>query len=410
MSQKLENLFKKSLSSHEEPYDPKAWSKMATQLDKVMPVTSNSLLKPWMGYAAAGVIAVASIAYFTTPNKDENIKNSAPVISEQIPINTPSKPITVDETIQSTSINTDKKAANKTTTSVENKVVVSQNETHQPPVINELPKLDQANIDENNKPVVNEMPTVLLPEIESGCLNQLITIANSNKLPIKLQMPNGKSVKVLANESYKFKAEQDGMYKLSSYVSPVESQFEISNASVNHFEISEEYIYQKGIPVTKVYTHDFDKSSRWYLDGEELSNKTAQIELNIFKKGNHEIKLSSIDEKGCLSETKKTIYVERPYNLLAMEAFNPTDMDVRNTRFMPVALKERQSGFELIIINPKDGRVVFTSNDPNIGWDGIDKRTGKLGQSNSNYIWKVVLRNPTKGESPEYRGIITLSY
>jgi len=32
--------------------------------------------------------------------------------------------------------------------------------------------------------------------------------------------------------------------------------------------------------------------------------------------------------------------------------------------------------------------------------------TGELVEENKSYVWKVVLQNPEKGESPEYMGTI----
>ena len=63
--------------------------------------------------------------------------------------------------------------------------------------------------------------------------------------------------------------------------------------------------------------------------------------------------------------------------------------------------------FTLLILDPKDGGVMYQTEDASQPWNGIDKRTGQLSPSNQAYIWKVRISNPLPGESPEYKGTIT---
>ena len=74
---------------------------------------------------------------------------------------------------------------------------------------------------------------------------------------------------------------------------------------------------------------------------------------------------------------------------------------------MPMALTVRDVQFNMIIIDPKSGNVVFETNNASNGWDGIDKNTGQMTRPNTAYIWKVVLQNPEPGERSEYSGTIT---
>ena len=90
------------------------------------------------------------------------------------------------------------------------------------------------------------------------------------------------------------------------------------------------------------------------------------------------------------------------------EILNLNSNDNRNNTFMPFALKQRNTPFKLIIIDPNDGGIVFESSDGSFAWEGIDKRDGKKVNPKKAYIWKVTLLSPEKGEKSEYKGTITL--
>ena len=74
---------------------------------------------------------------------------------------------------------------------------------------------------------------------------------------------------------------------------------------------------------------------------------------------------------------------------------------------MPFALTQRDVKFTLIILDRRDGGIVYQTSDASMPWNGIDMRSGQLVNSNQDFIWKVQLVNPLPGESSEYKGIIT---
>ncbi|NBR15098.1 MAG: hypothetical protein EBU01_11050, partial [Crocinitomicaceae bacterium] len=111
---------------------------------------------------------------------------------------------------------------------------------------------------------------------------------------------------------------------------------------------------------------------------------------------------------GCETTETKTFISKDDYNLLAVNALNLNSNDNRNNTFMPFALKQRNTPFKLIIIDPNDGGIVFESSDASFAWEGIDKRDGKKVNPKKAYIWKVTLLSPEKGEKSEYKGTITL--
>ena len=61
----------------------------------------------------------------------------------------------------------------------------------------------------------------------------------------------------------------------------------------------------------------------------------------------------------------------------------------------------------MLIISPSTGETIFETTDLDKPWRGQNEKTEELVPENSDYIWKVILSNPVKGEKSEYKGRIT---
>jgi hypothetical protein len=144
----------------------------------------------------------------------------------------------------------------------------------------------------------------------------------------------------------------------------------------------------------------------WKVNQKVFNKTVKSTEFNLFNKGSYTITAQSKNEFGCESRDSKTIHVNEDYNLLAMSAFNPNSSDFRNNVFLPYALKERNSAFRMIVLDPDNGGVVFETTESTNPWTGIDRRDGKMVASQKAFIWKVILSNPEPGEKAEYKGTI----
>jgi hypothetical protein len=98
--------------------------------------------------------------------------------------------------------------------------------------------------------------------------------------------------------------------------------------------------------------------------------------------------------------------VSEDYNLLAVNAFEPLSQDARKSTFIPYALTQRNTPFRMVILDPNDGGIVYETSDALLPWDGIDKRSGKLADTNKAYVWKVNLLKPEPGEKSDYLGTV----
>ena len=144
----------------------------------------------------------------------------------------------------------------------------------------------------------------------------------------------------------------------------------------------------------------------WYINNVQSTKTGLKENFLLFNKGSYSIKAFTRDANGCESSDEVSFFVEKNYNLLAVNAFTPNSFDDRNTTFMPFALKNRNTPFKMIIIDPSNGAVIFETSDANQAWRGINKNTGELVKQNTSFVWKVILQNPEQGESPEYMGTV----
>jgi len=86
------------------------------------------------------------------------------------------------------------------------------------------------------------------------------------------------------------------------------------------------------------------------------------------KPGVYRISQLVANENGCTDTLSKTVKVENEYAFFAPNSFTP-NTDGRNEEFRPVVIgaKEYQ-----LTIHDRWGHIIFTSNDPKIGWDGTN--------------------------------------
>lgn len=164
--------------------------------------------------------------------------------------------------------------------------------------------------------------------------------------------------------------------------------------------------FTDGLPKINCSTTAPSNSIQWLLNNKPISiNK--EISVSIFSKGLNTISLKIENNDGCKSITSKNIELEDNYNLLAVTGFEPNHHDIKRNNFIPFALTLRSTPFKMLIIDPKNNKIIFETSDSSKPWDGIDQTTNEMVPENSTYIWKVTLFKPEKNEKSEYVGKIT---
>lgn len=425
MSQNLENLFKDSLQNLDAPYNPQAWVDLQSRLDIAMPVAApKKPFKVWSASAIVlGIIGIFTAFYFLalSPITDKENSDTRVVPKKSTPdkpTNTTDNKEAIVNTINSskTTNNTTQplispilKTSMSTVSSTKGTPSKKVENTNQNLIVGELPNtVILKNKLQEPSGVINSAP-ISIPSIANQCQNEKVKISNTNTRNLIVTFPSGKIEKIASNKETTLHLTEEGIYSISDNNFEKEQTFIVNSAKEPDFELDQTNIYKNGLPSSVVSTNFIAHEYRWTCDKTKAILAEKENEFHFFKEGRHTIELEVTDQNGCKNSTSKVVTISNDYNLMAVDAFNPLHNDLRRNTFMPFALKQRNTGFTLVIIDPKDGSIVYQTNDANAGWDGIDKRSGNLAISSSSYIWKVTLTNPLEGENKNYKGIILVT-
>lgn len=470
MKDGLENSFKKSLDNYELPYDASAWDSMQAKLDasasngfeEQMKESLNAAEYPynpaaWTAlenrldagkkggkgkwYVAASIIAVASIATYLLINTDSTKATPEPQSQEKAKTtNTVAKNAdnntsngVVSNANNRNSLNNNQTASNSGTNSDAASNQVDQNvhsngtSNNASQETNQGSNTDTSQNDNNqndrnlnnggspnntgNNPGENpdRAWNYITPAIETLCEGSTVKINNENDYPITIVQPNGLIWSGHSNQSTLFEASIEGTCKVGYMRNDAfveKESFRVLPAPKADFEFVDlSKIYLDGLPTTEVRATTTGQDFTWkYENGLEKGNEAA---LHFYNKGVYPVELTVVGVNGCKSTIKKTVNIEENYNLMAQNSIAPLDIDIRNTRFMPIALTIRKDiSFTMIILDPRDGHLIYETSDAAEGWDGIDRQTGSMVSFDKNYIWKVTIHNPEKGESTDYAGTV----
>lgn len=428
MSQNLENLFKESLQDLDAPYNPQAWEALQTRLDVAMPTAApKKLFNLWKASAiVVGIVGIATSLYFLNSSSTDSNKNkNTQITSEELTTENTNDKSVVKKSVaknDNTIITEEKAQVEKKTLSNINstpaKTNITQNNTSKKAdksddnhFVGDLETQDTQLVESQSPDISSSgsITPISLPVIAKQCLNETIKISNTNSRRIIVTYPSGKKQSIAAKKTALVSLTESGTYLLSDVDSEKENSFVVHSSIEPYFEIDLENIYKNGLPSTIVRTNSIANDYKWSYNKSNVIQNGKEGEFHFFKQGTYSIQLETIDQNGCSAQTSKAVNIENDYNLMAVDAFNPLHSDVRRNTFIPFALKERNTGFTMMIIDPKDGGLVYQTNDPNAGWDGTDKRTGNQAVNGESYIWKVVINNPVAGETDNYKGVVLVT-
>lgn len=442
MKDNLEQKFKELLDNQELPYDPAAWDLMRNALDSKMPVTKPTNWYRWF-LTGAAITAFAFGAYFiyqgnsTNSNvRGEKIEDTTVKLEERKPENskdskTSQKSNNNIETAKKANQNVAEPSSIKndvTSLNVQNNAKeldnlsnpTSSNKTDYMSNVNSNPTL--ANVNSNSVPNQNSKGSETANETKTNntkiesilvnnmCVGESQKIENKNNFDVSLlNSSTGNVVKVIkANDSFLFNASESGNYELISkgdlqFIEPI--TFIVNSVASPTLNVESEVIFLKGVPTIKAST-DENTIGSWSVNNKTIAQSKREVEFNPFAAGEYSISVT-VNENDCSITKTESIQISDDYNLLAPNAFSPNSIISENQTFMPYALTVREVKFKLIILDPKDGGLIYETDNSSMAWDGVDKRNGQQAPANQIYIWKVKLENPLPGEANEYKGTIT---
>ena len=405
MNNDITNKIKSSLENYEAPYDALAWDKMSHRLDVKQTSNGNSFLSSPKTWIVASITVIgASLAIYNVSKE-----TSKPVIaSKQNKTEIPSATENDHQAIIIT------KSENKPNVKTEGAVTRKKENS-----MNSISETRFENI-QTNLSTQESTPTKQIPVTKGNerhvrnfilpktnkiyCLGEKVEIYNPNTNEISLTNGNGKQIKIDGQESMLISLKQEGQY----FWNGEKIAFEVKEKPAVNFSLPSDIIYENGVP-TITLTSDLNvKTQKWIFDQKIVSTE-EDVKLNIFNKEKYSVTLVVVGQNGCENQVTKTFYPDPDfhYNLKAPTGFEPTSSNPKRNTFLPLSLLERDTPFRMLIIDPKDGKVIFETTDKNNPWDGKNQKTDQLVPEGSEYIWKVILMNPEKNEKNEYRGTIT---
>ncbi len=355
MKSEFEKNIKKSIENYELPYDSNAWDELIKKLDATMSVSKKPNLKWGIYSAIISVVTLSSFFLFISYNEASILKKETTIKT----LDNRTKEIYLEKNSTSDKlISSNKTNSNKTT--LVNKTISRSHTT---------------NID-----------NTIIP-IKEDIINHS---SNSN-----LNVNNLEAKKI---EEYKKINNSDNNNNLQN----------TTNSSLNtiDFEIDNDIFYENGLPTIHLKANSFATSYDWACEKLKSLPNTKEVDVHYFKKGIYSVKLSITNQNGQISSESKKITINQDYNLLAVDAFNPTENNIKTNTFIPFALTLRNVKFTMTIVDSKNGGIIYQTSDVSQPWTGIDMRTGNLVDQNENCIWKVTIENPEQGENPVYKGVV----
>lgn len=360
MKDQFENRIKELVEDYSYPYDAQAW----TNLSKKLPAPKSSF--SWLGKLAVfAILSTAAVAlYLNYAGQDANTSVSK----------TEKSKLTKATSLQEKQAHLTNGASTKYQNTKNNTQKIEQGNTFVIPNVETNTRSNQENYS-----AINE-------------LNNTLTIGLIEGGPER-QIP----VSTLAQASVENPSEQTSNHPQieENQAQPCNHKIALSAEAIN---------YETGVPVVRIHAETTAPIS-WSSNGNVLNQKAKSVELYAWKQQTYKVSAKLTQEECNLSESIQ-IQQDQTYNLLAVNAFNPQSRDERNAHFMPYALTIRDTPFELIILDPDNGAVIFKTSDAQNAWDGIDQRSGQLVVAQKAYIWKVVLARPLAGEKNTYTGTI----
>ena len=411
----IEELFKTSLKDHELPYDENAWSQMSKRLDAKNGVASSNL-KWFIG--AASVVAIVATYLFVTAEETAKtpINKHSQTETEKKNVLHPSKEGLSKEDSSVVSLNVEAKSPENIN------ITISRDEKKNQLIEGlELDIIEEQIISDLIAPVYREVELTGLSDnhesqvklhfnkMGNQCLNSTISYSNTNEKSIWLRLPSSELIEMPAKSNTNLNLSQKGMYLIGNIDNANEfitsTSFRVDPAQEIQVSAADYVDFENGLPEFNVQAFAEGEVS-WKLNNEPTSKSGKKETFNLFDKGNYSIEGELTDINGCKSKAQVTFYIEKNYNLLAVNAFTPNSFDNRNTTFMPFALTKRNTPFKMIVIDPINGAVIYETSNSDQAWDGVNKNSGELVEKNKSFVWKVILQQPEKGESPEYMGTI----
>ena len=364
MKDQFETKIKELVEEFSYDYDPTAWMSLSKKLPK-----ANTGLSRLGKVAIAAILSIGLIAiWYNFSPKNERSNNAGRIAKN--------KTQTLEKTNQLSALNTQKSKKPTKPNANQNILTIAPNNATK----------------QGFTPFTQEV--VLDPDWYSPPIlfnQQEITLSVPN------EQLNANTDSKSQNEAQNLANDQNGNQASSAVPIPCKVPKIILDADAIN--------YEEGTPRIRINAENTGADITWSANGTLINQTNRSVDLLAFQGQTYTI-TAHAQLDGCHSTEKIKVTSNEDYNLLAVNAFNPASRDERNATFMPYALTIREVRFELLIIDPDNGGLVFKTTDAQNPWTGIDQRNGQLVGAQKAYIWKVTLQQVLPNEKTTYSGTI----
>ncbi len=408
MKENIDRILKEQLGNYELPYENGAWEQFSKRLDGT---PSTPFYRKWWFAASVGTVLVGSATFFALSSREESTPDSiAPstetVTDQQVTTTAPTTQLSLEKPTTSTS------STNPSSVLPSGSQVVSPTSyVFDPAVLTTVNPITSTNTNSGNtlqepgKSTTTIAAFIPLELPTSICLNESFTIQNPNEVAVTVTLPNGRSKTIAAKQSAEIKSPKSGNLVVQSGTT---SKTIVVHEAVSHLSIGVDasLLYENGIPTLKFDVTGAENTVTWESNIKAQVATKNELIVHPYTEREVNVVVNSTDQNGCPISEKKSVTLNEVYNLMAPTGFYPLSSDNRTNLFIPIALTLRDTPFEMVILDPNNMTVVFKTTDASMGWNGIDARTGQMVPINSNWLWKVVMKNPLSNEPEEYKGLI----
>lgn len=419
----IEQIFKESLENHELPYNEAAWESLSKRLDGTTP---SPFYRKWWVAASVGTVLVGSALFFTLNSQSDSektAKENTSVISQNTNVpqtvshaeprlntninsnpqtNTPQVEEHVMNGTQSTQIEHNNYPNVETLNPVSNSKDGSQkNSTPQNSQGSQKGSLDNSGEQKTNFLAATSNKT-------KYCIGEDIEIGNPNETASVSVIQNNKTIGTVKPGVKKtFTASNEGTIDL--VVGNQKQSISVSKPTSDlYISVDQTLLYENGIPAISFTVSGNNAPVHWTAEKYPSEIENGTFIVHPYNGKEVSVSVSSKDQNGCSIVETKRITLPETYNLNAQKGIDMNSSDPRVSTFMPYALKERNTPFELYIYDAKSGRVIYKTTDSSAGWNGVDNNTGEVLANGSVVLWKVVLGSPNPGEPREYKGTVII--
>jgi len=258
---------------------------------------------------------------------------------------------------------------------------------------------------------VVSMPQVTLPPNTSGCAPQCVNFIVANDPAISAWQWNFGDNASASVQNPAHCYQNPGNYNVSlSYTTNTGCSNTVSaNSLVTVYSQPNASFYASAYetsiydPQVSFYDQSTGGANSWQWNFGDATNSSVQNPVHLYTSaGNYYVYLTVANQYGCKDSTWIEIKIKEDFTFYAPNAMSP-DGDGLNDLFLPIGMGWDNSSYSLLLFD-RWGNEVFSTNDPEKGWDGMKK--GQYVQEDT-YVWKVELKD-IYGLRHQYKGIVSV--